>query len=86
MGRTDIRRRLIVGAISVIRRVVREGGGPSRWLTALVAQAEEGHGRRAREQEGAHDLGGDDEAGRLPDGVTRVLGKGRRHGMAARPG
>ena len=47
MGRTDIRRLLIVGAscrgrasraTSVIRWVVRKGGSPNRWLAALVAR------------------------------------------------
>ena len=38
MGQTDIRRLLIVGAMSVIRRVVRKGGSPNRWLAALVAR------------------------------------------------
>lgn len=46
MGQTDIRRLLIVGAMSVIRWVVRKGGSPNRWLAALVArQAEDGRGR-----------------------------------------
>jgi transposase len=38
MGQTDIRRLLIVGAMSVIRWVVRKGGSPNRWLTELVAR------------------------------------------------
>ena len=38
MGQTDIRRLLIVGAMSVIRWVVRKGGSPNRWLAALVAR------------------------------------------------
>ena len=38
MGQTDIRRPLIVGAMSVIRWVVRKGGSPNRWLAALVAR------------------------------------------------
>ena len=38
MGQTDIRRLLIVGAMSVIRWVVRKGGSPNRWLTNLVAR------------------------------------------------
>jgi len=47
MGRTDIRRVLIVGAsrqrrtpraARVIRRVVSRGGSPNRWLAALVAR------------------------------------------------
>jgi len=37
IGQTDIRRLLIVGAMSVIRRVVRKGGSANRWLAALVA-------------------------------------------------
>ena len=37
MGQTDIRRLLIVGAMSVIRWIVRKGGSPNRWLAALVA-------------------------------------------------
>ena len=36
MGQTDIRRLLIVGAMSVIRWVVRKGGSANRWLAALV--------------------------------------------------
>lgn len=38
MGQTDIRRLLIVGAMSVIRWVVKKGGSLSRWLAALVAR------------------------------------------------
>ena len=38
MGRTDIRRLPIVGAMSVIRWVVRKGGSENRWLAALVAR------------------------------------------------
>ena len=38
MGQTDIRRLLIVGAMSVIRWVVRKGGSPNSWLAALVAR------------------------------------------------
>ncbi len=38
MSQTDIRRLLIVGAMSVIRWVVRKGGSPNRWLAALVAR------------------------------------------------
>ena len=36
MGQTDIRRLLIVGAMSVIRWVVRKGGSANRWLATLV--------------------------------------------------
>lgn len=36
-GRTDIRRPLIVGAMGMIRWVVRRGGGPNRWPASLVA-------------------------------------------------
>jgi len=38
MGQTDIRRLLFVGAMSVIRWVVRKGGSENRWLEALVAR------------------------------------------------
>ncbi len=38
MGQTDIRRLLIVGAMSVIRWVVRKGGSTNRWLANLVAR------------------------------------------------
>jgi len=38
MGQTDVRRLLIVGAMSVIRWVVRKGGSANRWLAALVAR------------------------------------------------
>jgi transposase len=38
MGQTDIRKLLIVGAMSVIRWVIRKGGSPNRWLAALVAR------------------------------------------------
>ena len=38
MGQTDIRRLLIVGAMSVIRWVVRKGGITNRWLAAMVAR------------------------------------------------
>jgi transposase len=36
MGQTDIRRLTIVGAMSVIRWVVRKGGSANRWLATLV--------------------------------------------------
>ena len=36
MGQSDICRLLIVGAMSVIRWVVRKGGSTNRWLAALV--------------------------------------------------
>ena len=38
MGQTDIRRLLIVGAMSAIRWGVRKGGSPNRWLAQLVAR------------------------------------------------
>jgi len=38
MGQTDIRRLLIIGAMSVIRWMVRKGGSTNRWLAALVAR------------------------------------------------
>ena len=38
MGQTDIRRLLVVGAMSVIWWVVRKGGSPNRWLAQLVAR------------------------------------------------
>jgi transposase len=38
MGQTDIRRLLIIGAMSVIRWVVRKGGSSNRWLAPLVAR------------------------------------------------
>lgn len=38
MGQTDIRRLLIVGAMSVIRWVARKGGSTNRWLVAMVAR------------------------------------------------
>ena len=38
MGQTDIRRLLIVGAMSVIRWGGRKGGRTNRWLAALVAR------------------------------------------------
>jgi len=38
MGQCDIRKLLIVGAISVIRWVVRKGGSANRWLANLVAR------------------------------------------------
>ncbi|MCK5933793.1 MAG: IS110 family transposase [Fulvimarina manganoxydans] len=38
MGQTDLRRLLIVGAMSVIRWVVRKGGSANRWLASLVAR------------------------------------------------
>ena len=38
MGQTDIRRLLIVGAMSVIRWVVRKGCSANRWLATLVAR------------------------------------------------
>ena len=36
MGQTDIRRLLVVAAMSVIRWVVGKGGSPNRWLQASV--------------------------------------------------
>jgi transposase len=38
MDQTDIRRLLIVGAMSVIRWVVRKGGSASCWMAALLAR------------------------------------------------
>ena len=38
MGQCDIRRLLIVGAMSVIRWVVRKGGSENKWLANLVAR------------------------------------------------
>ncbi|WP_265519779.1 IS110 family transposase [Nitratireductor luteus] len=38
MGQCDIRKLLIVGAMSVIRWVVRKGGSTNRWLANLVAR------------------------------------------------
>lgn len=38
MGQCDIRKLLIVGAMSVIRWVVRKGGSANRWLANLVAR------------------------------------------------
>lgn len=38
MGQCDIRKLLIVGAMSVIRWVVRRGGSAHRWLASLVAR------------------------------------------------
>lgn len=38
MGQCDIRKLLIVGAISVIRWVVRKGGSSNQWLANLVAR------------------------------------------------
>ena len=38
MGQRDIRKLLIVGAMSVIRWVVRRGGSPNGWLANLVAR------------------------------------------------
>jgi transposase len=38
MGQCDIRRLLIIGAMSVIRWVVRKGGSANRWLASLVAR------------------------------------------------
>jgi len=38
MGQCDIRRLLIIGAMSVIRWVVRKGGSTNRWLASLVAR------------------------------------------------
>lgn len=38
MGQCDIRKLLIVGAMSVIRWVVRKGGTSNRWLASLLAR------------------------------------------------
>ena len=38
MGQTDIRKLLIVGAMSRIRWVVRKGGTPDSWLGQLVGR------------------------------------------------
>jgi transposase len=38
MGQTHIRRLLLVGAMGVVRWVVRKGGSGNRWLAALVAR------------------------------------------------
>ena len=79
MGQADIRKLLIVGAMSVIRWVVRKGGSPNRRLAALVARGgQDGRCRGAREQDGPHDLGHDHEERGSPDGVRRTfLRRGR---------
>lgn len=56
MGQTYIRRLLIVGAMSVIRWVVRKGG----------------RGRCAGKQDGPDDLGANDKGAGLQNGVTRA--------------
>ena len=38
MGQTDIRKRLIVGAMSRIRWIVRKGVMPDNWLGRMVAR------------------------------------------------
>jgi transposase len=38
MGQCDIRKLLIVGAMSVIRWVVRKGGSDSQWLNSLLTR------------------------------------------------
>lgn len=70
MGQTDIRRLLIVGAMSVIRW----GGAQGRPYKPLAgcaggAQAQDGRGSRAGEQDGSHDLGYDNEERGLSDGL-----------------
>ncbi len=63
MGQTDIRRLLIVGAISVIRWVVRKGGSANRWLATLVTRKPKEWSRRSRwPTRWRDDLGRDDEA------------------------
>lgn len=86
MGQCDIRKLLIVGAMSVIRWVVRKGGSANRWLDSLVARTQAAHGgsRGPGEQDGSHDLGDDGETGELQNGVTLIYRQG--NGMAARPG
>ena len=85
MGQTDIRKLLIVGAMSVIRWVVRKGGSANRWLTALVAGSRRWLQQWRWPTRWRDDLGDHREAGGLSDGVS-LRGKGREHGMAARPG
>ena len=73
MGQADIRRLLIVGAMSVIRWVVRKGGSPNRWLASLVARKPKMVAAVALgQQNGSHDLGHDDEAGGLSNGATEA--------------
>ncbi len=38
IGQCDIRKLLIVGAMSVIRQFVRKGSSANRWLASLVAR------------------------------------------------
>ena len=79
MGQTDIRKLLIVGAMSRIRWIIRKGVLPDNWLGQLVGpQAAHGRGRRAGQQDGPDHLGDDDEGAELPDGVSgRLLDGGK---------
>ena len=73
MGQNDIRRLLIVGAMSKIRWIVRKGLLPDNWLGRLL-------GRKPR-------MGADDKGAELQDGVIRCLPERakRRATGAAKP-
>ena len=71
MGQNDFRRLLIVGAMSRIRWIVREGLLPDNWLGRTRPQTTNGRGRRSGQQNGARHLGDDDEGTELSNGVIR---------------
>lgn len=64
IGQTNIRKLLIVGAMSRIRWIIRRGALPDNWLVRVLNKPRMGGDSRAHQQNGAHDLG-DDDAKRL---------------------
>ncbi|MBP2449670.1 hypothetical protein JOH51_007178 [Rhizobium leguminosarum] len=75
MGQTDIRKLLIVGAMSLVRWIVRKGVLPDNWLGHSGPKASNGRGCRARQQDGAHHLGNDDERAELQNGMIHCLSR-----------
>lgn len=74
MGQTDIRKPLIVGAMSRIRWN-RPQWQPSGQLARAPRRAQSAHdrGRHPGQQDGQQHLGDDDQGTGLPDGVSRCL-------------
>ncbi len=66
MGQRDLRRLLFVGAMAEIRWAVRRGVPEGSWLAGMLARKPRrlvGHGHG--QPDGAHNLGADDEEGKL---------------------
>lgn len=76
LGQHDIRRLLIIGAMSVVQRTLRKGEAEGSWLAvALGEEAAHAGGHRPGQQDGAGYLGDDDKERRLPGGNGSLTGQ-----------